>query len=104
MKRSLQLLAACLAATPLAITLVASPEPDQGAGQPPPPPVFNASQAASGTTVYTASCASCHMADLGGRNEAPQLAGNNFMSAWRNRSLPRLTAMPTPSPKKRLSK
>ena len=85
MKRSLQSLAACLAAAPLAITLVASPEPDQGAGQPP-PPVFNASQAASGTTVYAASCASCHMADLGGRNEAPQLAGNNFMSAWRNRS------------------
>jgi len=84
MKRSLLSLAACLAAAPLAMTLVASPEP--GAGQQPPPPVFNASQAASGTTVYAASCASCHMADLGGRNEAPQLAGNNFMSAWRNRS------------------
>ena len=37
-------------------------------------------------TVYAASCASCHMADLAGRNEAPQLAGNNFMNTWRNRS------------------
>ncbi len=26
------------------------------------------------------------MADLAGRNEAPQLAGNNFMNTWRNRS------------------
>ncbi len=26
------------------------------------------------------------MADLGGRNEAPQLAGNNFLSTWRTRS------------------
>ena len=25
-------------------------------------------------------------ADLGGRNEAPQLAGNNFMNTWRSRS------------------
>jgi alcohol dehydrogenase (cytochrome c) len=85
MRRSLLSLAACLAAAPLAMTLVASPEAGQGAGQQP-PPAFNASQAASGATVYAASCASCHMADLGGRNEAPQLAGNNFMSAWRNRS------------------
>src|SRR5262249_54938748 len=33
-----------------------------------------------------ASCASCHMPDLAGRNEAPQLAGNNFMNTWRSRS------------------
>src|SRR5258705_13450639 len=55
-------------------------------GKQPSAPVFNASQAASGTTVYAASCASCHMADLAGRNEAPQLAGNNFMNAWRTRT------------------
>src|SRR5712672_404424 len=78
MTRSLHSLAAILAAVPLAMTLVN--------GQQPPPPVFNASQAASGAAVYAASCASCHMADLAGRNEAPQLAGNNFMNTWRNRS------------------
>ena len=26
------------------------------------------------------------MPDLAGRNEAPQLAGNNFMNTWRNRT------------------
>ena len=83
MKRSVLPLTVLLAAAPLAIALVASPSPGRG-GQQPPPPVFNASQAASGTSVYAASCASCHMADLAGRNEAPQLAGNNFMNTWRN--------------------
>src|SRR6185503_553568 len=36
--------------------------------------------------AYQTSCAGCHMADLGGRNEAPQLAGSNFMNTWRNRT------------------
>ena len=31
-------------------------------------------------------CASCHSPDLRGGNEAPQLAGANFMSAWRGRT------------------
>jgi PQQ-dependent dehydrogenase (methanol/ethanol family) len=51
-----------------------------------PTAVFTAEQAAAGRTVYQASCASCHLPDLAGRNEAPQLAGNNFMSTWRTRS------------------
>jgi PQQ-dependent dehydrogenase (methanol/ethanol family) len=78
--------AAVLAAMPLGIALVAaSPEPRRG-GQQPAGTVFTAQQAAAGSSVYAASCASCHMADLAGRNEAPQLAGNNFMNTWRNRS------------------
>src|SRR4051794_726501 len=48
--------------------------------------VFTAPQAADGRTVYQASCASCHLPDMAGRNEAPQLAGGNFMSTWRTRS------------------
>ena len=48
--------------------------------------VFTTDQAAAGRQVYTASCAGCHLADLGGRNEAPQLAGNNFMNTWRSRT------------------
>jgi alcohol dehydrogenase (cytochrome c) len=56
------------------------------AGQPAAAPVFTAAQAAAGREVYTANCASCHVDDLGGRNEAPQLAGPNFMNAWRSRS------------------
>jgi alcohol dehydrogenase (cytochrome c) len=51
-----------------------------------PADVFTAEQAAAGRGVYQANCASCHMADLAGRNEAPQLAGTNFMNTWRERS------------------
>ena len=56
------------------------------AGQQPPAAVYSAAQATAGRAVYQQSCASCHMADLAGRNEAPQLAGNNFMNTWRSRS------------------
>jgi alcohol dehydrogenase (cytochrome c) len=55
-------------------------------GQPTPARVFTAEQAAAGGAVYQANCASCHLPDLAGRNEAPQLAGGNFMSTWRARS------------------
>src|SRR5205085_3139420 len=56
------------------------------AGQQAPPSVYTAAQAGSGRAVYQASCASCHLPDLAGRNEAPQLAGNNFMNTWRSRT------------------
>src|SRR3954471_18474207 len=52
----------------------------------PPAGVFTADQAAAGRAVYQANCASCHLPDLAGRNEAPQLAGNNFMNTWRART------------------
>ena len=45
-----------------------------------------AAQAAAGRSVYQANCASCHMPDLAGRNEAPPLAGDNFMNTWRTRT------------------
>ncbi len=47
---------------------------------------FTAQQAADGRTTYQTSCASCHLPNLAGRNEAPQLAGSNFMNTWRTRS------------------
>ncbi len=78
MSRSSLSLAALFGAMPLGIALVA--------GQQSPIAVFTAPQAAAGSSVYAASCASCHMADLAGRNEAPQLAGNNFMNTWRAKS------------------
>ena len=56
------------------------------AGQQPPTPVFTAAQADAGRAAYQASCAGCHMPDLTGRNEAPPLAGANFMNTWRTRS------------------
>ena len=59
------------------------------AGQPAQTGVFTAEQAAAGRAAYQTTCAGCHMPDLGGRNEAPQLAGSNFMSTWRTRSTAR---------------
>src|SRR5262245_34154290 len=56
------------------------------AGQQTATPVFTAAQAAAGRATYQANCASCHLPDLGGRNEAPPLAGANFMSTWGRRS------------------
>ncbi len=56
------------------------------AGQQPAPGVFSPAQAAAGATVYAENCAACHLPDMGGLNEAPQLAGNDFMNRWRNRT------------------
>ncbi len=67
-----------LAAVGCAIALVS--------GQQPGPAPYTAEQAAAGRAAYQANCASCHVADLGGRNEAPQLAGGDFMNTWRNRT------------------
>jgi alcohol dehydrogenase (cytochrome c) len=49
-------------------------------------PVFTAAQATAGQASYQANCASCHLPDLAGQNEAPQLAGANFMTTWRART------------------
>jgi alcohol dehydrogenase (cytochrome c) len=49
-------------------------------------PVLTAAQAAAGQAAYKEHCASCHLPDLAGQNEAPQLAGGNFMNTWRART------------------
>ncbi len=54
---------------------------------------FTAAQAAAGRTAYQENCASCHLPDMAGRNEAPQLAGSNFMNTWGNRSTRDLVAL-----------
>src|ERR1041385_65888 len=51
---------------------------------------FTTAQANAGRASYLANCASCHMQDLAGRNEAPQLAGTSFMSGWGTRTIPEL--------------
>jgi alcohol dehydrogenase (cytochrome c) len=53
---------------------------------------FTQAQAAAGRASYQANCASCHLADLGGSNEARPLAGANFMSTWRERTAQDLIA------------
>ena len=51
-----------------------------------PDAVFTSEQAATGKAAFTKYCAMCHMADLSGDNDVPQLAGANFMATWRHRS------------------
>jgi len=65
--------------------------------------VFTAQQAAAGRTAYETGCAACHQVDLGGSNEAPQLAGGSFIGQWGDRSASDLiayitTAMPPTNP------
>ncbi len=62
------------------------------AQQPAPAPVFTAQQAAAGRTAYETNCAACHQVDLGGSNEAPQLAGASFIGQWGERSVSDLAA------------
>lgn len=64
---------------------------------------FTAAQSAAGLSTYQVYCAACHLANLGGRNEAPQLAGGNFMNTWKSRTTRDLTlymkaTMPPSSP------
>jgi mono/diheme cytochrome c family protein len=49
-------------------------------------PAYTAIQAAAGLAAYQTNCAACHLPDLSGRNEAPPLAGGNFMNAWGSRT------------------
>ena len=42
-------------------------------------------QAEFGRIAYQARCSNCHATDMGG-NEAPPLAGSNFMAAWGTRT------------------
>jgi mono/diheme cytochrome c family protein len=60
------------------------------AQQPSTTSVFTKAQADAGRATYKTSCASCHTPDLGGTAEYPQLAGDDFMSAWRTRPVKEL--------------
>jgi alcohol dehydrogenase (cytochrome c) len=60
-------------------------------------------QAEAGRALYQARCSGCHATDLGG-NEAPQLAGSNFVAAWGSRVARELvnyiqTSMPPANPR-----
>ena len=61
-------------------------QPPSGAG------LFTPEQSSSGRSAYQANCSTCHGPELAGRNEAPQLAGNNFIAFWGNRTVHDLTA------------
>ena len=55
------------------------------AAQEPAAGVFTKAQADAGRATYNTSCATCHRPDLGGRDEEPQLAGDDFLGAWKTR-------------------
>src|SRR6267143_6929935 len=68
------------------LAILAIPAMTATSGRSQTPAVYTAPQAADGLAAYQANCASCHLPDLTGRNEAPQLAGGNFMNAWGSRT------------------
>jgi len=43
---------------------------------------YTASQATAGKVAYQNVCGSCHKASLAGAFEAPELAGQSFLSLW----------------------
>jgi len=49
--------------------------------------VFTADQAKRGQTVYTSSCAKCHLEDLSGGKDSPPLKGDEFLSGWKGKTL-----------------
>src|SRR5437868_12090889 len=64
---------------------------------------YTAAQAAAGRGLYQANCAGCHGPDLAGRNDAPQLAGPQFVGSWGSRTIADLVgfmqaAMPPGNP------
>src|ERR1035438_6934887 len=58
-----------------------------------PAATFTPAQASAGQAAYQTNCASCHLPDLAGRNEAPPLAGTNFFNHWAARSTGDLLAL-----------
>ena len=63
----------------LGIAIVSAQQPTAGGP-------YTAEQANAGRTAYLANCAICHQPDLQGSNEAPPLAGSNFINTWGNRT------------------
>jgi alcohol dehydrogenase (cytochrome c) len=87
----------------LALTMAAAAGVILVQGQQRPAGPFTAAQASAGGAAYQENCSGCHLADLAGRNEAPPLAGGNFMNTWGGRSTRELlsliqTTMPPGNP------
>jgi len=65
--------------------------------------LYTSEQAKRGARLYTAACAICHREDMAGREPAPELAGETFMSKWSGHSVKELvdrtrTTMPFGKP------
>ncbi len=64
---------------------------------------YTAAEADAGRAAYDRACASCHMPNLSGSFEAPELAGPTFRGAWGSQSVEALiervgTTMPPDTP------
>jgi alcohol dehydrogenase (cytochrome c) len=68
-----------------AVTLVSAALGTVALGQSAPGP-FTQAQVDAGRQGYGANCAQCHNPDLSGTNDAPQLAGDAFLGAWKGRT------------------
>lgn len=55
--------------------------------------VYTTSQALQGKAIYMKKCSMCHGATLQGRDENPQLAGDDFLDTWDGQSLANLDIM-----------
>ena len=65
--------------------------------------IFSNAQAKRGDKLYAQHCAMCHMVDMGGKEPAPELAGDNFLSKWLGHNVGELytrisTTMPAGNP------
>jgi len=49
--------------------------------------VFSRAQAQRGDALYARYCAQCHLADMAGKDPAPELAGDKFLAKWTGHSL-----------------
>ena len=49
--------------------------------------VYTEAQAKRGEALYAERCASCHAPDLSGMDQAPPLAGADFLTEWNDLSL-----------------
>lgn len=54
---------------------------------------YTAAQALAGRSAYLGNCASCHLPNMNGRNEAPPLTGGNFQNSWRGRTAGELATL-----------
>ena len=48
---------------------------------------YTQDQAEAGATVYRQACSECHLANLRGSFEAPELTGTSFRASWRTGSV-----------------
>src|SRR5256885_4730191 len=88
---------------PIALVFAAITIGGLTAQTPAPQASFTAAQVDAGRAAYDTHCSGCHLRDLQGQFEAPQLAGANFLNQWGDKTVAELhthlmTSMPPNDP------